>query len=261
MADPKALPPIHAPQVERRFIGQSLRDAFFEFVLHDPEVVAFAQLIKKSEGYAEVFDEGQAPGPIVRFNWSLNGSATEFAADFCAPLGYGPDIPYERASANVTAVSKLLADRIGGLKKLFVSGKIIGRGTFATTGEVRNIDRLQWDREGVSIDVQNSDLCQLKNNKNETVWTGISLHCASLQKDKVTRGSNEVDSIEKRSRPRRRSAQQESVEEAIKAIWGDEIPKGIPVGKRNQAIMEWQKANRRAIVDAVTIRRFLNARQ
>lgn len=53
-----------------------------------------------------------------------------------------------------------LAKRIAALKGHLVEGRLQAYGTFESLGSEGPIGRLQWDRAGISINVQRGDLCE-----------------------------------------------------------------------------------------------------
>jgi len=68
-----------------------------------------------------------------------------------------------------------------------------------------------------------------------------------------------VKSSRPATEPKRASPKQESIREAICALWPTGIPKGTLVKTRNKAIINWQKSEGRAVVDEKTIHRYFKA--
>jgi hypothetical protein len=151
----------------RRLFGLSLSEAFRQFVLEDPEISALGKMIVEQEGsHVEVFRDGQYPGPIVDFVWPLDVSASDLVFQFVRPVVImipGPPIP--KGSDAIQRVSSALADRLQSLRRMLIDGQIVAHGTFVNTGTFGPINRLQWARSGLSIDVKSGDLLHEVNKK------------------------------------------------------------------------------------------------
>jgi hypothetical protein len=156
--------------------GLSLAEAFRKFVIEDSEVAAVGRrLSEASRGNSAVFSDGQFPGPFVDFHWPLHSTPESIAWAFVySPIMF-MDEPLPSASDLEKAVSKLLSDRIAVLKDYLARGKIIAIGTFAATGVEGPIGHGQWMRKNLSIDISNSDVCELRDHRSVAIWTGVSL--------------------------------------------------------------------------------------
>lgn len=174
----RIFPPIHAGNATTRLNGLSLSEAFSQFILADPEVIAAGRRVTLKEprqDYIAVFNTGRAPGPTIKFVWSLDSPPRDLAFNFVRRLAYFVDDPIPVPSHDIVAASTILMDRLSALKKLLVSGRIVARGTFAASGQIVLIDRLQWAREGILIDVRNSDVLRYEQNHLAPLWTGVVL--------------------------------------------------------------------------------------
>jgi hypothetical protein len=160
-----------------RLFGLSLSDAFRQFVLEDPEISALGKTIVEEDGrHVEVFSEGQYPGPYVDFGWPLDVSASDLAFQFVRPVVFfvpGPPLP--EGSEAVHRVSTVLSAKLRSLRRMLTNGQIVAHGTFVNTGMFGPINRLQWARSGLSIDVKSGDLLQEINNRAIVQWSGLAL--------------------------------------------------------------------------------------
>ena len=271
----RIVPPIAAPDAAHRLDGLSLVEAFRKFVLDDPEVQLLGERVGREPlGDSEVFKDGRAPGFGVAYEWDLSSTPDSLAFDFVRVPGIFPGMDHPRPSAAIKAAFTALADRFQTLKFLLVSGDIIATGTFAATGYLTPINRLDWARDGMLVHVRNGDLCEIINNKPVAKWTGIGLDISEKARlrlavpDEVENGQ----SVQSRSKkavnsgngshallPPPKSTEQESIEEAIKALWPAGLPKGMPKGRRNQTINDWQRLNQKAVTHERTIARYLKA--
>jgi hypothetical protein len=187
----RVFPVLRAPNAANYLNGLSLTEAFRRYVIGDPEVVALAKRVLKTDpGESAVFLEGQAPGPFVDFHWSLDATSSAIAFRFVAsPLVIIGD-PLPTPSEAISAVSEVLADRIGALRDVLVGGKVVAFGTAMQTGIEGPIGRLQWIRSGISIDVSRGDLCDGQDHRAVPKWTGLSLRLpdASLSPNQSQNG-------------------------------------------------------------------------
>jgi len=246
---------LRLPNAARLLDGLSLSEVFYKYVLNDPDVVALAAAaVRLDHAYESVFREGQFPGPYVEFTWPLDVTAENLAFQFVRPIIFDLHRPSPKAPDAVTEVCVVMADRMKALRDLLTSGKVMGRGTFAKTGEMGEVDRLQWARRELWIDVQNSDLLETENHKLTLRWSGLIFEApndvAKLAQVKAEEGAKIAPN-------RKVTPQRASIEAAIKAKWPVGIPAGLPVQKRDQLINEWQREQGLAVTSSKTIRRHL----
>jgi hypothetical protein len=177
--DVRVFPVLRAPNAVNYLNGLPLTEAFRRYVIGDPEVAVLAQSVLKARpGEAAVFRDGQAPGPVVDFHWPLDLAASALAGRFVDSLLFIVGAPLPTPSVSISAVSEVLADRIAGLRDILVSGRVVAFGEFSQTGVEGPIGRLQWLRNGISIDVSNGDLCEGDDYRAVAKWTGLSLRVA-----------------------------------------------------------------------------------
>jgi hypothetical protein len=169
-----------------RLDGLTLADAFRKFVIEDVEVAAIGrQLTKNRRSYSAVFSEGQFPGPFVGFHWPLHAPSESIAYAFVDSPLILPDEPLPAPSDLETAVSKLLSDRIATLISYLARGELVAIGTFVATGTEAPIGRGQWIRKNLSVDLSNSDVCELREHRHVAVWTGVFLQLPDQNPDDI----------------------------------------------------------------------------
>lgn len=172
----RVFPVLHAPNAANYLDSLSLAEVFWKYVLNDPEVVAIAKnLLKTEHRHSAVFLEGQSPGPIVDFHWPMDLSASAMAFRFTSELMYLMEDHIKEPSAALGSVSEVLTDRISNLRGILASGKAVAFGTFVQTGIEGPIARLQWVREDVSVEIRNGDFCEGSDYRAVPKWTGLSL--------------------------------------------------------------------------------------
>lgn len=162
--------------------GLSLIEGFRNFVLEDQEVVALSMhVLAADKRHSTIFRDGQAPGPSEDFHWPLDWTAPTIAYQFVASNLIFVGDPIPTPSPAISAVSEVLADRIGRLRNLLTRGGIVAFGTFALSGLEMSIGPLQWTRSGISIDVSKGDLCDGEDYRATPKWTGLSLRLPDMQ--------------------------------------------------------------------------------
>ncbi len=246
---------LRSPNAASLLHGLSLSEAFHRYVLNDPEVAPLADaVVRLNREYESIFREGQFPGPYVVFTWPLDIAAGDLAFQFVRPAAFFLDSPLPEAPDAVDKVCVVMVDRLKALRDLLISGKVIARGTFTKTGEIKTVDRLQWARRELLIDVQNSDLLETENYKPVLTWSGLALEVTPAQLESVQKSSETAAKISSNRRP---TAQRASIDAAVQANWPQGIPPGLPVQKRDSVINEWQREKGFAVTSSKTIRRHL----
>ena len=199
--------PLNAPIAAERLNGQGLAEAFQQCVLDDPEIT----ILLERTGMGYQFEGGRCPlGPYVDYHWPLDVTASNFEYRLLRDglLSFGDE---PRASPEVVALAEALADRIGALRALLVSGKIQGYGLSASFIESLVPARL-WAHKGLSIDVSSGDLSQRDSKGNFLpLWTGIELRSAIAEV--IPRGEPVQEAA---AFARRRSSKREDAERIIK---------------------------------------------
>lgn len=259
----RIFPVVHSPEAPNLLNGLGLGEAFRRCVIDDPEVVMLGKLVIGRCGHRAVFEEGNAPGPFVSFHWSLGLSAKDLAWEFVRPLIYFISAPLPEPSPEISNASIALADRCQALQRLLTAGQIGAIGTFAQTGEIRLIDRMQWQRDGITVDIRNSDLCEPENHRPAVRWSGISLELVRHTSSLVPARDNAIAvnpvAVNALTLAKRITPVQASIGEAVKALWPDGPPQSLQLQQRDDQIIEWQRKNKRKVVSQKSIRRYLSA--
>jgi hypothetical protein len=262
-------PLIHSPDAPSRLAGRSLAQAFWEFVIQDPEVASLGRRIVLEEPrHAAVFAEGKFPGFGNEFKWPLNFTPKDLAYDFVRSPIYFIDDPLPQASSLIQQVSAVIVDRFLALKRHLVDGNVIARGTYMLTGVVGTVDPLQWARSEMFIDVRDGSLLAQENHKNNLLWSGLTLvNPLTFQMAQAAKASN-VFHVEptahapvprnttKAAPSRRVTATMESIAEAVRMLWPNGVPKGMAVQQRDQRIIDWQKETGLAVASPRSIARY-----
>lgn len=173
----RIFPSIYASAAPAELDGLNLAEAFKKFVLADPEVIAAGKRVMETTRHddcAAVFRDGRAPGPIIQFRWPLDIPPRDLAYEFVRRVAWNLDDPVPVPTNEMINAATILMDRISALKKLLTSGRVVAQGTFATSGVVTPIDRQQWARTNLLIDVHDSDLLVDEGGKPTPRWTGVS---------------------------------------------------------------------------------------
>lgn len=173
--DVRLFPVLGAPNIVNYLNGASLAEVFQKYVISDPEVEALAKrLLKFEPRHSDVFLKGHAPGPFTDFHWPLDLTASQIAFQFISsPISFIGDV-FPEPSVALLAVSEVLASRIAQLREVLATGKLVAFGTFVRTGVEVAINRLEWTRKNLSIDVSNGDLCEGQGHPAVAKWTGLS---------------------------------------------------------------------------------------
>jgi hypothetical protein len=240
-------PALRSPDFTSRLSGMGLADAFRKFVLEDPEVAALNALQRDPSA----LKKGMRPGPTINFHWRLNITAETLASDYVDSHCIDLSKQLPEPSTEQYDIAFALVDRLCALRDLLASGHVTAKGTFSQTGEIVLIDSRQWTRDGIFIHATNGDLCAEQNHLPVPIWTGVSF----LDSQK---GTAQKSPIRRRAKKAKISAHFSSVREATYALWSDGIPNSLTRGRRDQKIIEWQRANTRTIVSDKTIGRYFD---
>jgi hypothetical protein len=259
-----------------QLIGLTLGEAFFRCVLHDPQVQSIAKkVVQQDETHSSVFDEGRYPGLYLEYIWPIDVTPSDLSYQFVRTGLIDLDRPKPKASPEIEKLCEVIADRLRGLRTLLSSGKLVARGTHAATGNVMSLDQFQWKRRGLLVDVQNSDVLDAQRHPPTLLWTGVALQAGPMtikEPDKMLGPLAESDLTfhvkptehdqlrsSKTHPPKTRvTAEQQSIEAAIKALWPRGIPPGTPPKRIDDAIIKWQKEKERSITSTKSIRRYLS---
>jgi hypothetical protein len=164
-----------------QLVGLTLGEAFFKCVLQDPEVRVLAKELPGEEiQHASIIDEGQCPGIYVEYNWPLDVTANDLAYEFVRPILIDLDEPLPKPSVEIVRWCEVVVDRLCALLSLVSSGKLVASGTHVATGNLVSIDRYQWKRRGLLLDVRNSDIWDAQIHPPILRWTGLALQAGPM---------------------------------------------------------------------------------
>ncbi len=239
----------------QRLDGCGIADAFRRFVLTHHSVVDARMQLQPTETNRAIFEEGQYPGPTIRFYWPALVTADEMAWEFVRRIAFSVESSTPRASPEQQQAAQALADRWAALIKLLQERVLIASGTYHLTGAMSEIDKMMWRRSNVAVDMQNGDLVEYMDHKPVVLWRGLSVALG------VATGQQDI-LLSKRPAPRPHdepalTAGEASIKAAVEALWPDGIPSGLPKQVRDAQINDWQKLHQSAVTSSKSIYRFL----
>src|SRR5260370_7185182 len=141
--------PLKAPNAVEHLRNRGLAEVFQQYVLDDPEVA----LLLKRNRTPDLSKGRRAPTWSVRYHWPLEPTAPDLARLIEGGLLI-LGAPERRPTREISMLSEALADRIGALRGLLVSGKIRAFGLSTHFGESFVPDR-QWPPKTLTIDFTN----------------------------------------------------------------------------------------------------------
>ena len=223
-------------------------------MLNDPSIVSSSvAVLRQDNSYEDIFREGRYPGPYVEYSWPLDLTAQELSYQFVKPhiIFSDRDTPI---SSEIRNVSELLVGRIKLLRNLLTEGRAVARGTYAMTGVVGEVDKVQWTRSDLWVDVRSSDLLGMENYKSIIKWSGLTLYRASANTIK------KLPARAKRNEGSKDNTYRASIAAAIDGLWPMGIPAGLSAKKRDQMINDWQHDNGRQNTSSKTIQRYFSGK-
>jgi hypothetical protein len=169
-------PPVYATNIQDRLHGRGLGEAFIECVLKDPEVEqAAVQFLEEQPHHEAVFKQGKFPGPSIQYSWPVESSEADYTLHFQRTGVVVIDRPLPPSSEVLKSVAALLHDRMRAFRALLQKGLVSASGTYVKTGEYQSINRRQWDRATIEIDVQSGDFLERIGNQTMVQWSGVEL--------------------------------------------------------------------------------------
>jgi hypothetical protein len=261
-------PVLHAPNAIDFLDGMSLKDVFREFVLNDPEVQFLSgKAIKANPDLERVYREGwchpsgSKEWPVTFVHGSLAGGRSPNS-----PIGFGADPPPQEVQLAADVVCVRYSALLTLLRKALLE-------TAADSVRSRGSDRILpsiWSHPSYFLDVRNGDVLQTNDAEPAGLhdirvkrWRAVMLkrpqqpnllHVKPLTFDSAppaTIGHTIAPAGPKLSRVRA------SIDQAIKAIWRNGIPRGVAVKTRDDKIREWQDVHDFAVASSKTIDRHL----
>lgn len=152
---------LHSSDAADFFDGMSLKDAFWQFVLHDPEVQMLGRkAIKADSGLERVYlqgwcyPSGRREWPVIFPHGALAGGRSPNS-----PIGYlaGPLPPAVQRAADIVCLRYSLLLTLLRHKELEAIGDPVrARGTDQILSSI-------WTHRSYYIDIENGDVLQIKN--------------------------------------------------------------------------------------------------
>jgi hypothetical protein len=141
-----------------------------------------------TEHTAQFFDAGRRPGLSSDFKWSLDAPAANDWGPLAPATGEKPALMspamQEAWSAAVTAWQKFIVE--------LANGAIIASGMHLISGTRTEIDRGEWTRTGLVLDVRNGDLIEgwygRPDGKHTVHWSAITVRAAKQPQQRRRRG-------------------------------------------------------------------------
>ncbi len=259
-------PVLHAPNAVYFLNDMPLKDAFWQFVLRDPEVEFLAsEAIEASPYLKRVYLEGDCAQnvyvwPVVFEPGSLAGGASK------------NDEWYDSTEnpPEVQRAADIVCLRYGALLTLLRDEKLDAFGDPVRANRTSQIPSSIWSRRSYYFDARRGDL--LKTNDPEPSdwfhirlkrWRAVTLkkpqplqsfHVKPPTSDAALPGTMGHASAES---GRQLSAVRASIAQAINALWANDIPMGVAVKTRDEKIRKWQADNGFAVASTRTIDRYL----
>ena len=261
-------PVLHAPNSIDFLDGMSLKDAFWRFVLHDPEVKFLGRkAIKANPDLKRVYMEGWCypygcqEWPVAFAQGALAGGRSPNS-----PIGYLADpLPQE-----VQRAADVVCLRFSVLLTLLTHGNLEAVGDPVRSRGPDRILPAIWSHPAYFLDAKNGDVLQTNDADSADLhdirvkrWRAVMLtkpqppnlfHVKPSTSDEAppaTIGHASVRSDHKLTPVRA------SINQAIKALWPNGDHMAVPVKIRVEMINDWQRANNFAVASARTIDRHL----
>jgi len=178
--DVRVYPIIHSDDAATRLSECSIVEAFQKCVRQDPEFAAASKLIRDRSRFESLIKDGNYPAFTSHCRWPLDVTTKDLASDFVDPGYYIPGMDLPKVTPDVERAASIVVDRWQRLRQRLVNGELLAQGTYASSGEHRPIDRFQWARAGVVLDVASGDFLELESQKYVVRWSGISLVRGSI---------------------------------------------------------------------------------
>jgi hypothetical protein len=170
--------------VAARRSAQPLYEEFLRRVIRIEAVQRYRATVT-DEHTTEFFDKGRRPGLFGDFQWSL---------DAPEPFSYGPIPPAEPTPVS-PAMQRAWDAAVNAWRAfiaVLINGELIASGVHPASGIRSEIDRAEWTRTGLVLDVRNSDLIEGLHGRpagqHTARWSAITLRAAKQPRQKKTRG-------------------------------------------------------------------------
>ena len=254
--DLRIYPVLHAPNAFEFLDGKSLKDAFWRFVLHDPEVQCLAhQAMKSNPALQHVYMHGWCH-PMGCREWPVRFDHGALAGGRSrnSPIGFGAGpLPEE-----VQQAANVVCERYDALLAPLRKYQFEAVGDFARSRGTDQILPSVWSHRSYYIDVQNGDLVQLTGVDPISLftvrWRAVMLKRVFPVKptisDEIRQTTIEYDQLD-------HTPAQSRIAQAIKELWPMGIPEGLKVKARDRRIVEWLQNKGLDEVSPKTIERYM----
>lgn len=151
-----------------------------------------------------------------------------------------------------------MVDRWQAILGLLRSGKLDAIGTWMESGQVVSISRFQWSRASLLLNLQCGDLVDEGDGRRPArCWAGIELKASAeeFHVEPLIREGAPWNTIA--PAPRRKSATQASIEQAILALWPSGLPAALLIKERDTRIIQWIREHGLTVPSSKTISRYL----
>jgi hypothetical protein len=274
--DVRIYPVLHAEDAPRRLNGLGLGEVFHQFIIGDPEVTSLISGPRDRCYIESSLRDGYAPGRLSSYCWPLSTTASSVASELTHPFIFCTNETLPEPSRELNQLANALSERISALRKLLVDGKLAAHGTFAKSGSYGSIDRRQWARANISVDVESGDMVEWTGLDPNVLWTGVSLSdpanagtMAATQRwsaaGSMLAPENDPPGLSAVTAPKgpigaNLSRGQASIHQAVMALWPEGTPAGVSAKSRARKIQEWQKDQGFDALSPRSIQRYFNAK-
>ncbi len=160
--------------------GLGIAEAFKTLILDDPEVLLLGRRIVRMDSlHRDVFHAGQLPGYSAEFRWLVDFDVADLADRFVMPSATAAWQELPQPAKIYEQASQAIVGRWSALVRLLRGGHIVASGTHATTGEFIPIQRRQWARGNIAVDVRSGDLIEWQGSQAVVLWSGLELTMAA----------------------------------------------------------------------------------
>jgi hypothetical protein len=260
-------PVLYAPNALDILDGMTLKQAFWQFVLQDPEVKILAERAIANNGDLErVYASGKAD-PYDDVDWCVLGGIGENCYDHDDPFG------------QVQEAAATLSGRFDRLMSFLRDQRLEALGDPVSPGGTHQVLPSIWSHSNYFFKVHTGEVYRLDCDGIEFITSCLVRRLRSevrrwcavmLKKPPQSRTSHvkPVASDEKlpltidsalsrgsRNCSRKHSAKRESLYQAVNVLWGGRVPKTLSRKSRNGLIIEWLEKSSLPKVDPRTINR------
>jgi hypothetical protein len=239
-------PILHSPNVIEFLDRMSLKDAFWQFVLGDPEVkLLAAKAIKADSTLESVYLRGRHS--LLAREWPLKFDQGDLAGGRSpnSPVGFLSDPPPDE----VQRAADIVCFRYGGLLTLLRQGHVEAVGDPVRSRGSSDILPAIWSHRSYYMDAQNGDVLQVSSGHIEDWlhfltprWRAVMLkkpqaHLHSISGTTAHRSAGQWTALGKLT------TGEQAVFSAIKGLFPNGLVKTISASARNVRIRDYQRGS------------------